>query len=641
MSRRLALAAVALCLAPGSARTQSAAAGPEFWSGSVDTRHRWLDDAASRNVYRSVVNLGEGVRLFDSDVRYANPLNPNVGEMTLGASGWGGDPASAALFRMSKRDLYELRIDFRNIAYFNNLPSFANPLLAEDVLLSQQAIDMRRRMLDAEFRYRPTAAISPYVAVYRATGRGRGLTTFVSDANEFPVNNNVDDTIWLFRIGTDVRWNWLSLQLEHGHTDYRDRQSIFFDEPGNEGNRRTTFLGEEIVLDSLRQSYRGDGSGFFERAVLQASPHRTVSLSGQFRFSQNQLNSQQHLDASGNFVLQSLLRRFTGQVEQSFGDAKRPRSSGSFGVEFRPTSRLRVSDQWFTDRYHVSSGAPLVQMLNSTPETLIDNLTSQTLNLRYSQNQVDAIFDATSWLSLRGGHRVVWASASVPLDARFARGEPARASNVRRQVGLAGASARAGHFRANADLEASNGTRTFFRTGLLDYEQIRVRGRYDLSPAWSVSAAFRRLDNRNPDPNIQLDFASQQATAALRWTSPAGKRSLLIDYTRSSVRSDIRIVDLPFFGEKLARYRDNSHTGSVFATVTLPNNAEMTLGGTLALTSGSRPTDFYRPRAKLSFPAGGGFHWVSEWNWYGFAEEFFRQEDFRAHTVSTGVNWRF
>ena len=106
------------------------------------------------------------------------------------------------------------------------------------------------------------------------------------------------------------------------------------------------------------------------------------------------------------------------------------------------------------------------------------------------------------------------------------------------------------------------------------------------------------------------------------------------------MHSDIEVVDLPFFGRDFSRYRDNGHHAGLFGDVQV-GPARLTMGGSLSSNSGSRPTRYYVPRASIVLPATDRVKWVAEWRWYGFGEEFFRQEDFRAHTFSTGLQFAF
>ena len=54
-------------------------------------------------------------------------------------------------------------------------------------LTSEQAFDMRNRMSSYELNFRPGTWFVPYAAYERASGYGDGVSTFVSDQNEYPV----------------------------------------------------------------------------------------------------------------------------------------------------------------------------------------------------------------------------------------------------------------------------------------------------------------------------------------------------------------------------------------------------------------------------------------------------------------------
>jgi hypothetical protein len=217
-----------------------------------------------------------------------------------------------------------------------------------------------------------------------------------------------------------------------------------------------------------------------------------------------------------------------------------------------------------------------------------------------------------------------------------------RPGEVRRHTALAGAHMRAGsRLDFSLDFEASPGDETFFRSGLMQYQRGKARARYRLRERLTLSGSFAVLNNRNPDPDVDFNFRRQAASITVQWTSPGGRVTLLGDYTRATLRSDIRTIEPPFFAAGLSQYRDNGHLASGLVEVLLPHQVELNLGGGLSTNSGSRPSDFYQPRASLSGPVRERIQWIAEWRWYGFREEFLRLEDFRAHSVSAGLTASF
>jgi hypothetical protein len=62
-----------------------------------------------------------------------------------------------------------------------------------------------------------------------------------------------------------------------------------------------------------------------------------------------------------------------------------------------------------------------------------------------------------------------------------------------------------------------------------------------------------------------------------------------------------------------------------------------TVGGSLFISSGSRPTRYYQPLMRLSLPLQKYVSWNTEWKYYGYAEQFYLYEGFRAQVFLTGI----
>jgi len=640
------IAAVALCCCALLSAQDSKTVG-EGLSGVVDVRHRFVDRSGGfDDVYRSIVNLGEGPRLDNADLRFRPSSEAYADELTFNAGGWGGDPYTYANFTASRGALYDFRLDYRSFAYFNNLPSFANPLLSEGLLLSQRKLDIARRNLDLRLDLKPQAVVSPFVAYSRSASDGRGVTNYVSDANEFPVATDFDDSIHTVRGGVELRLGRWSAILEQGRTSFADDQAVGFLDGANAGNRRTTVLGEALVLDQLRQRYRARGDGLFQRGAVQGEPTKWLGVTGQFLHSRPSLDVTHQLDAEGQFASFALFSPFTSRTESSLADASRPRTNASWTTEIRPASRLRIQQSWFTDRYHVSSATSLTGLLNTSPGLLSDVSVADRLELDFSRHQVDVLYEIGSKATIRGGHRYEWGRGSV-RPATLAWGSsgqgPLSGGDLRRHVGLAGAAFRAldGKLRVSADFEASPGNKTFFRTGLMDYRKGRVHARYRLRTDLSLTGSVSYLSNRNDDPAIDLDYSRRTTGVSLAWTPAGGPVRVVADYSNVRVESDIQGIDLPFFGTELLSYRDRGHHGGAFVELNLPEDLELEFGGSYSATSGSRPTRYYQPRAGASGELAKQIRWKAEWRWYGFHEKLFNLEAFRTHVVSVGFERAF
>ena len=82
----------------------------------------------SNDDYRSVVNLGSGPRLFGLDFTIIDPKKRLFDRLDVRAYNWGGDPYNTVHLHASKRGIYDFNFDYRDIAYFNFLPSYRRSL---------------------------------------------------------------------------------------------------------------------------------------------------------------------------------------------------------------------------------------------------------------------------------------------------------------------------------------------------------------------------------------------------------------------------------------------------------------------------------------------------------------------------------
>lgn len=631
-------AATGAAAAPAQEVPPAAALEPKL-TGEIDFGYRFVQDVGgSRNVYRSIVNLGEGPKLFNGTAAWRNPGGKWLDRLEITANSWGGEPYNTGRLEAGLAGAYNFRLDYRNVSYFNSLPSFANPLLAEGLFLSERAMDLQRRSIDAELKIKPGGRLSPFLGFYHGSGFGRGVTTFVTDGNEFPVSTNLNDRTESFRGGVNLNFSRVNFTLEQGGTTFRDDQEIFYS-GRNLGNRRTTLFGQLVVLSDLRQAYGVRGDGMFSRAAVSGRPWSRLNFTGQFLYSQPSIDVQYTGQSRGEFFLLSAIAPYTGQLDRSTGAAQRPHPSGSWSTEIRPFSRLRIIQSWYTDRFHVSASSVLAQTYNTTPATQLENRALDLLVVNYNQHQVDAIVDLGSKLTLRGGHRYVWGD-SVTRTPTLAQAQgPTRPGELRRQVGLAGATLRIGsRFDLAADFEASPGDRTYFRTDLMDYQRGKVRGRYRIRPSLVLSAAFAALNNRNEAPEANLDLRSQQTSVTLFFAPNQGKRvSFTADYTRATLRSDLPFLEPQTFTRAISAYRDNGHHGGGWADVTLARGVRLSLGGSYSINAGSRPTRYYQPQARVVAPVAGKVAWTAEWRWFGFTERRYAYENFHTHLFATGL----
>ncbi len=621
-------------------------ADQNWLTGYIDFGYRWAGVGGSFDTYRSIVDLGSGPKMLGTDFTVRDPKHRLFDTIDVRAYDWGDDPYSTLHVDARKAKLYNFSADYRNIAYYNNLPAFADPLLSSaGAILNEQSLDTRQKLGSFQLDLLPASRIVPYLAYDRDADTGTGVSTFVSGGDEFPVVNLTRNSTNNYRGGVRLEFSRVHITLEQGGTTFRDDQQLNQNAgPANYGNFTSPLLGQTLVLTGLGEAYGVRGDSVYSKGLLTANVTSWLDLYGQFLYSRpnTSVNFQQF--STGNQVLLSQVLFYTGEQSIVAAEANMPHTSASFGAEIRPFRRLRVLPSWLTDRMQSNGSSVSQQNLQTSAAGVspIDSLLNSGLSTNYNEAGIVLMFDLTPKITLRGGYRYVWGDASdviLPLSGLAGLDQ----GTIRRNVALAGVAWRPFQkLSLNADFEDGSSGSTYFRTSLYNYRKGRVLGRYQVSSSFSFAANANVLSNQNPMPGIHYDFLSHQESASLVY-APSGGRTWDFEgsYTRSTLRSDINYLDPQFLIAEPSLYRDNSHTVSALFDLNMPGwlhyKTKLTVGGSAFLSSGSNPGTFYQPVAKMAMTLGKHVAWISEWRYYGFGEAFYLYQNFHAQTVTTGV----
>ena len=339
--------------APAAADASSTSPTPstEPWiTGTVDFGFRFTSVGGDNDVYRSVVNLGQGPRLLGLDLTIVDPKKRLFDRLDVRANNWGGDPYNTLHVNASKRGIYDFNFDYRDIAYFSLLPSFADPLLGTGIVLDQDSYFSRRRMSDFQLDLFPGHRIIPYLAYGRDSGEGTGITTFESDVNQYPVADHMFDKTDNYRGGVRLEFNRFHATLEQGGTTLRDDQQAY-DSTVNYGNNyQQQYFGQTLDLTNLMQAYGIRGDSIYSKVLFTANPFSWIDVSGQFLYSRPETNVNYTQFDTGNLVLQQSILFYTAEQALGFAAGKQPHTTGSLGFELRPLKRVRVLQTWMTDR---------------------------------------------------------------------------------------------------------------------------------------------------------------------------------------------------------------------------------------------------------------------------------------------------
>jgi hypothetical protein len=624
--------------------------GETTLTGWVDAGYQWRTGVAgSFDTYRSFVNLGSGPKLLGTDLTLTDPKRRLFDAIHVRAYGWGGDPYSTLHVDARKLKAYDFRADYRDIAYFEYLPSYADPLLARGLSLNEQSFDTRRRLANVELTMLPGKWISPYVAYDRDSGSGHGVSTFETNSNEFPVPTLLHDGTSNYRGGVHVELRRFHVTVEQGGTRFENDQTVYQSGGVNYGNSLAPIFGQNIYLTDMLGAYGARGTSIYTKGLLSASAASWLDFYGQFLYSDPNTNVNYQQYDGGNLYLQSQILFYTAEQYLVSSTARMPHTTGTAGAEIRPLRRLRLTTSWLTDRLHnAGSGAQNQTLGGQQGQEQLAALLESALATNYSQAEVQLFFEATSRLTLRGGYRYSWGDANDVVLPPEGLASSDRVK-LRRNTGIGGFTYRPlKKVSVSAEGESASSGAAYFRTSLYNYQKVRAQARYQSGP-FTVSADFNLLDNQDPEPGIKYDFLEHAESLSVMWSPAGGKRfDFQGSYTRADLRSDINYLDPSTLQPELSRYRDNSHTATALAHFFLPwfrkspagaSAAQLTAGGSFVVSSGSRPASYYQPYARLWAPITQHLGWFGEWRYYGYGEAFYLYEGFRTHTGVVGVRY--
>lgn len=632
--------------APASPAAATAPASPvpssENWlTGYIDLGYQWLaGPGGSLDTYRSVVNLGSGPKLVGTDFTIIDPKRRFFDRIRVRAYDWGDQPYSSLHIFANKQGIYEFNADYRRMSYFNDVPSFADPLLGTPGAFDQQSFDTRRTIGSFSLDLFKGRMISPFLGYDRDSSSGHGVTVFETNEDEFAVPDAVTDSTDLYRGGMHITGSRFHITLEEGGTVFKNDQNTYTATKlaPNPGDSTEPVFGQTLGLSSLLQDYGIRGTGTFSKAILTANPFAWLDVYANFLYSEPKTNVNYQQYNNGNFVLESQLLFYTSEQYLASAASKLPHTTANVGWEIRPLRHIRVLQSWSTDRMHNSgSAAQADTLIGFGVTTPVDAMLQSLLVSNFSQADTSIIGDIGKSVTVRAGYRYTWGDGNdivTPVQGTFNLDD----EHIRKHTGFGAATWRAtDKFSVTGETEIASSGGEYFRTSLYNYRKARALGRYRLTKSLQLSATYNILSNRNPNVEGPYKFLAHQESAAILW-NPGKNYSFDGSYEHCVYNSQISYLAPQNLLSAESIYRENCHTISGYFNGTW-HGSKLMAGGAAVLTSGSRPTTYYQPTVRLTVPLRKNIGWFTEWHYYGFGETFYMYESFRAHVVTTGLRF--
>lgn len=643
---------------PVEAQEEGLKLGGLVTTGSLEFGLRQALVGGNQDVYRSHVNLGSGIRLFDVSLQSRSPDNvgPIYDFLSYSMSSWGGDPYNTVRLRLERYHRYRFDFHYWRMDYVNLLPTFANPLLDQGVLINQHSFNHSRRLSQVGFTIWPDTSFQVRVTYDRTYAFGQALTTFSIGLDEFVLNDPIRTTTNDYAVGVDVRLGRVDVTVEQDFRTCKDDIATFQPEGlVNTGNNpRPGPVGARIPQQILLTSFtRNSGvRGFIPATRLGLN----ARLSGQLHITGRAVYSDADVDFNRDEILSGMLFDLTAlsfltrQSSRTLANVSRPTTTADASVNYRPTSRLSLTNSTSLNHFVIAGGSLLetLQILgldfqgNPPPPDQMQRLISSFLDERTSltslRNLVEASYDLLSSLTLRAGYRFTHRRARLNIPAPFRSMED---STLDTHTGIAGLSMRVTtKLRLLTEVERGSANNVFTRVAPYHVTRFRLRSSAQPWKTVRLNGQYLLTDARNPNPFVDNLQRHRSFNIHASWF-PNQRWNLDMGYTRADISSLTTIINPRTLQSGQSVYIADDNVVDADLTVSPIKAAQISIGYSLINSQGTFPLNYYQPRARISYDIHRRLSWIAAWGWYGYNEKGVALQDYRAHRLTTSLRITF
>ena len=234
-------------------------------SGSTSLGYRFLTiDSGSRDFYREVVNLNEGVRLFNLTLR-GDRLDPAASKLVdhfnLEASDI-GDPYPKIGLHVAKDAVYKFDMTLRSSEYFVKR--------TEDAFSDNHRFDLERRFGNVQLTLFPSNTLQIRLFFRRQEREGTDTVPRMIENNVFVLHGDPDETTNEVGAAADWSTRWLSVHLEQSYRRFHDDGLVSLPAPGLRGLRTDTPFAS-MRLDTFQEGRDQAIDTFMTRLRLRAT----------------------------------------------------------------------------------------------------------------------------------------------------------------------------------------------------------------------------------------------------------------------------------------------------------------------------------------------------------------------------------
>jgi len=627
------------------------------WDGynivnSFELGYRFRTAGGDMDSYRSTVNYGDGIRLLGSSLS----INSRDGrgryfdELTLTTRGLGNDPYGSATLRIAKNGLYRYDLIWRENDYFN-------PGLRTGGATSQHLLDTSYTSQDQDLTLFPQSNFKFFLGYSRGHQDGPALSTiqlFDSSGNEFPLFENVRRVTNEFRIGSELTLFGIRLNWTRGWQD--SKEDTTHDSGANAGNNPSS----TTQLTSFQRLEPYHGTSPYWRVGLFTDKHR-FSFNGRFTYTAGKRD----------FVLDEAAlgtARFGAAQNQQIvtsGDANRPVAAGNATVSFYPVSKLTIVNSTSVYNTRIDGSSGFLQFNNAT--LTADFQSFQYLAIRTVANETDLNYQLAPQVGFYAGYNYTNRLIRSIEEVTVPSGPISVNVNQTNQLSSGTAGIRVRPVKAltvSLDGEIGRADTPFTPISDRNYHVLGARAQYKVR---NLTLSFQTRANYNVNSVSLSTYGSHSRNyAATASWAPREWFSLDAGYSKlhlNTVGGIAYFATGQFIRGEQSYYFSNIHAGNLGARFGLRRWGDLYIGYNHVQDTGDGrsnpygqgigselpafqaaqtfPLTYQSPLARFSLRISERLRWNVGYQYYGFREQFYAGQNFRAHTGYSSLLWSF
>lgn len=633
-------------------------------SNSFETGYRFASIDGNEDVYRSAVNFGNGVRLFEGRLRiHSLDGEGSIDEFSFYTMGAGTDPYQSHTLRAEKKGLYRYDMQFRVNRYRNRLPALWQ---------GEHGIDAERRFQNHELTLLPGSRTEIILGYDRNAQDGPGFSSngIPSSIGAFDSSNFLRLTTDLrrrnnnYRVGTNLRFAGLALTAFQSLDNYKE-DTLY----GN-GFGLPTQATNVQPISALTRSEPFHGNTPVTTVALRTDKERWIGFHGRFVYSKGERNwaLSESATAVSSDAAQSTLR-------QTFlvGDASRAQTSGDFTVTLLPSMKWTVTNTTAVSSTRITGGASFLEVTQFTNQFL----EFEDLGIRHVTNATEVNFRPVKQVGLYGAYRLSERRVETRTAFEFPSfefEEPLAGVDNTVHTGAGGIRLMpAKGIRASFDAEVGRADQPLTPTSNKNFHNESVRFQWR-GNGTTLTAHFKNRINNNPTALVEYSSETRTAGFQASWSRPDGLVTIDGGYTFLAADSSAGVFNLlstatPEEFPLRTVYTSNLHTANFGGRFQPHERVTAYVGYSLAKDTGddfdrpvlpervlsayptfslerstffvSFPLTYQSPQARLSVQLNERLAWNFGWQLYDYAERFTGLQDYSAHVGYSSFRWTF